>query len=58
MRKHMAKMRVRRALKHEVPSSSDRLYQPGDQVLVWMERHVNNRIGEWVGHFLVEFADE
>ncbi len=44
-------MRVSRALKHAVPSARDRLYQPGDQVLVWRERQVNNRIGEWVWTF-------
>ncbi len=54
MQKHMAKMRVARALKHAVPGASDRLYQPGDQVLVWRERQVNNRIGEWIGLFSVD----
>ncbi len=24
-------------------------YDPGDQVLVWREKVVNHRIGEWVG---------
>ncbi len=58
MRKHMAKMRVNRALKHAVPSARDRLYQPGDQFLVWRERHVNSSIREWVGPFAVELAGE
>ncbi len=58
MQKHMAKMRVIRALKHPVPSAIDRIYEPGDQVLIWRERQVNNRIFECIGPFSVEFADE
>lgn len=46
---HMAKLRVERALRHAVPPSADRPFSPGDSVLVWREKIVNNRSGEWVG---------
>ena len=49
MEHHMAHMRVQRALRHQVPRSADTVFQPGDKVLVWRERIVNNRICEWVG---------
>ena len=58
MEKIMAEMRVRRALHHRVPSAADRFYQPGDKVLVWMERVVNHRIREWLGPFTVMSTDE
>ena len=58
MDKIMAEMRVRRALHHRVPSATDRFYQPGDKVLVWREKLVNHRIGEWLGPFTVMSTDE
>ena len=54
MNKIMAKLRLQRALKHRTASSTDAVFQPGDKVLVWREKIVNNRIGEWMGPFLVE----
>lgn len=53
MEKHMAELRVKRALKHSTPSTSDCAYEPGGQVLVWREKQVDNRIGEWLGPFTV-----
>lgn len=44
----MAKLRVKRALHHAVPPASDHPYENGDQFLVWREKKVANRIGEWV----------
>ena len=49
----MAKMRVARGLRHSVPLAANRAYDPGDQVLVWREKIVNHRIGEWLGPFTV-----
>lgn len=49
MQRHMAQMRINRALKHSVPSAADIAYKPGDKVLLWREKVVNNRIREWVG---------
>ena len=58
-RKEMGKlMGVRRALHHRTLSAADRFYQPGDQVLVWREKIVNHRIGEWLGPFTVLCTDE
>jgi len=53
----MAKLRVKRALQLKVPPSADAVYQPGDKVLVWREKIVLNRIGEWLGPFTVILAD-
>lgn len=58
MTQHMAKLRVKRALHHRVPSAADRSYSPGDKVLVWREKQVNNRIGEWLGPFSVLATDD
>ena len=33
-------------------------YQPGDQVLVWRERLIANRIGEWIGPYPVLAVNE
>ncbi len=49
MQRIMARMRVACGLKHAVPRAADESYDPGDQVLVWRERVVNHRIGEWIG---------
>lgn len=49
----MSTLKLKRALYHSVPPASNRTYQPGDQVLVWKEQVVNNRIGEWLGPFRV-----
>jgi len=59
MAKHMGKARVARALKHAVPPSADNPLKAGDQVLVWKEKVVNNRIGEWLGPYTVDnYIDE
>ena len=42
----MAKMRVVRGLRNSVPLTENRTYDPGDQVLVRLEKIVNHRIGE------------
>eukprot|EP00171_Calliarthron_tuberculosum_P022450 IDg22450t1 len=47
--KHMGKLRIARALRHAIPPAADISYEPGEQVLVWREKQVNNRIGEWMG---------
>ena len=54
---HMARLRLQRALRHRVPRSADASFQPGDMVLVWREKRINNRIGEWVGPYSVATAD-
>jgi len=47
----MVELRVKCGLKHAMPSASDRLYQPGDKVLVWKEKQVDSRIGECLRPF-------
>ena len=54
----MAELRVRRALEHSTPTASSCVYSPGDQVLVWQDRVVDSRIGEYVGPFTVLATDE
>ena len=58
MSKHMAKVRLARALKHAVPTVVDDPLTHGDQVLVWREKIVNNRIGEWIGPMTVHTYDD
>ena len=48
---------VKRALKGETASATHQTYQPGDQVLIWCEKLVENRIGEWIGPFTVVTYD-
>eukprot|EP00171_Calliarthron_tuberculosum_P023324 IDg23324t1 len=54
MSRHMAKTRVNRALRHKIPSAADRSFTIGDKVLVWREKQVNHRIGEWLGPYEVD----
>ena len=58
MQKIMARMRVSRVLKHAVPAAADVSYSPGDQIFVWRENGVKNRIGdcwEWMLRSLFTF---
>eukprot|EP00171_Calliarthron_tuberculosum_P022143 IDg22143t1 len=52
----MGSLRVSRAMRHAIPAAADNSYEPGDQVLIWREKQVNNRIGEWLGpHTVLQF---
>eukprot|EP00171_Calliarthron_tuberculosum_P011912 IDg11912t1 len=55
--KIMANLRVNRALQHSVPISADKTFSPGDQVLGWRKKQVNNLISEWKGPYSVELQD-
>ena len=57
MSRIMATMKTRRALHHAVPPSCDRTYELGDKVLIWREKQVSQRIGEWLGPFEVNAVD-
>ncbi len=57
MAQHFALTRIQRALRHNPPSATDRDYQPGDNVLVCVERTVENRIAEWLGPYTVVSYD-
>ena len=49
--KHLAHVRIKRALRLQTLQASDLTYKPGDKVLVWREKLVVNRIGEWTGPY-------
>lgn len=51
---HMAKLRVPRALRHNIPNAAGIEYEIGQRVLIWREKMVANRIGEWMGPYVVE----
>lgn len=57
MQEKMAKLKLKMALHHAVPLACDRAYEPSDKVLVWREKVVNNRIGEWLGPYEVDSMD-
>lgn len=57
MEQHMAKLRFQRSLPHNVPPSANSAYQPCGKVLIWREKLISNRIGEWVGPFEVNGVD-
>ncbi len=50
----MAHIRLKRSLNHTVPPAADRMYEKNDQVLIWREKIIANRIGEWMGPYIVE----
>ena len=49
MSKHLAPVKIKRAERYRTPRATDHVYQPGDQVLVWMEKQINNRIAIYRG---------
>ena len=53
MAKHLAQAKVTRALHQNIPPATDRRYQPGDKVIIWREKIVENRIGKWMGPYTV-----
>ena len=57
MSQHLVETKVWRALKHNIPPATDRSYHPEDKVLVWREKVIENRIGEWTGPYTVVSHD-
>ena len=57
MRKELTSARTKIALKRETSAAADRVYQPGDQVVLWHEKQVKHRIGEFVGPYTVVAYD-
>lgn len=47
MEEQLAKDRITRALRHKTPSAARKTYKKGDKVLIWREKIVKSRIGEW-----------
>ena len=53
MSKHLAQVKFKRAERHRTLRATDHVYQPGDLVLVWMEKQINNRVGTYRDPFAV-----
>ena len=58
MEKTQEKSRLKRAISHQSLKMQRYTYSPGDKVLVWHKKIVNNRIGELIGLFTVLNHDE
>lgn len=50
----MARMQISTGLKHAVPEAKKHIYKAGDRVIVWREKVLKKRIGEWLGSFEIE----
>ena len=57
MSQHLARAKVKRPLLHKPPPATDHGYEPCDEVLVWREKQVEHRIGEWLGPYTVVTSD-
>ncbi len=53
MAQNLAQAKIKRSLHHNTTHASNQTYQTGDKVLVWREKIVENRIGEWIGPYFV-----
>ena len=49
MSEHLAQAKVKRALQRNPTPSTDQTYEPSDEVIVWREKQVEQRIVEWTG---------
>ena len=47
MFKHLAQVKVKRSDRHRAHRATYHIYQPGNQLLEWMEKQVNNRISTY-----------
>ena len=54
---NIARAKVERSLRHKARTAIDRSYQPRDEVLVWREKQVESRIGEWLGPYFSVIFD-
>ena len=57
MTKSLAQAKISCALRHNTPPAAKLTYQPGDEVLVWREKVVENRICQWLGPYTVVTFD-
>ena len=55
--KHLAQSLVQRALRHNASTATAHSYKTGAKLLVWREKQIENRIGEWVGSYTVMSYD-
>ena len=58
MTEAQAKSRLKHAIKYQSLKMQSYTCLPGDKVLVWCEKIVNNRMGEFIGAFTVPHHDE
>ena len=58
MARNLARVRMKGALNYHKPPATKRSYQPGDKVLKWREKQVENQIGQWVGPYTLVSTDE
>ena len=54
---HLVKVKFKRAVHHNITPASDRVYQPGDEVLLWREKQVEIRMREWISPYTVVRTD-
>ena len=57
MSRHLAQAKVTRAQRHNTPPATNATYQTGDLVLVWREKVVESRVGQWLGPYTVVTID-
>ena len=48
MGSHLASAKINTALKRRTPTAADLVYQPGDLILVWRKKQIENRKGKLV----------
>ena len=53
MSQHVAKVKFKRAVHHSTTLATDRVCQRGNEVLLWREKRIESRIGEWIGPYSV-----
>ena len=54
---HLARAKAQGALKHNPPPATDWTFHPGDTILVWREKQVENSIEEWLVPYTVVAID-
>ena len=57
MSKQLAKIKVKHEENHRTPKATDHVYQSGNQVLVWAEKQINNRVSMYRSPFTVFSSD-
>ena len=57
MSSHLASAKINTALKHKTPTAADHVYQPGDLLLIWREKQIENCKGKFIGPYTVIASD-
>lgn len=53
----MSRLKLKREIDHTVILASDRSYQPGDGILIYLEKTPSNRLTKWLGLYLFASVD-